>query len=252
MNNYKYYFDFLLAMTDRELRARYKKAVLGLLWIFINPILQMLIIGSVFSYFIHIPNYFLFLFCGLLPWNFFITSLSRATSSFLNERLLLKKARFSTEVIPLSIVLANLLHFIVASVIILIILIFFGYLGKINIILFTLTLFWITFLTGGVVLLTSTLYVKFSDVNFIVQAITTALFYASPIVYRLDMVPQKLMPIFYLNPLTSIFQLFQCSLMGECNLNASLILSNLAISFILIYMGISIFIKHKNYLVDWL
>jgi ABC-type polysaccharide/polyol phosphate export permease len=239
-------------MADREFRTKYKKAFLGLLWIFINPVLQMLIIGIVFSYYIQIPNYFLYLFCGLLPWNFFTLSLSKSTSSFLNERALLKKAKFPLEIIPLSIVLANLFHFIAASAIFLIVLIFFGYFSEINILLFLLSLLWITVLTGGIVLSTATLYVRFSDINFLVQAASTVLFYATPIVYKLDMIPQNVMPLFYLNPVTSITQLFQCSLIGSCNLNYGMVASNLIITIFVVIMGIIIFLSYKNLLVDWL
>src|SRR3989344_7145799 len=101
----RYYFDFLLAMTEKEIKARYKRAVFGFLWVILNPLLQMIIIGAIFSFFIKIPNYFLFLFSGLLPWQFFSLSLSKATQSIVNERELLQKAKFPIEAIPISIVL---------------------------------------------------------------------------------------------------------------------------------------------------
>ena len=81
MSDLKQYFDFLWAMTEKEIKARYKRAVFGFLWVILNPVLQMFIIGIIFSFFIKIPNYFLFLFTGLLPWQFFSLSLSKATPS---------------------------------------------------------------------------------------------------------------------------------------------------------------------------
>src|SRR3989337_4058776 len=97
------YFDFLWEMTEKEIKARYKRAIFGFLWVILNPVLQMIIIGVIFSYFIKIPNYFLFLFTGLLPWQFFSLSLTKATPSIVYERSLLQKARFPIEAIPISI-----------------------------------------------------------------------------------------------------------------------------------------------------
>src|SRR3990172_12605877 len=103
----KYYSDFLWVMTEKEIKARYKRAVFGFLWVILNPVLQMLIIGAIFSFFIKIPDYFLFLFTGLFAWNFFFLCVSKTTSSIVNERALLQKAKFPTEAIPISIILSN-------------------------------------------------------------------------------------------------------------------------------------------------
>lgn len=246
------YLDFLITMTDRELRARYKKAIFGFLWIFINPVFQMIVIGTVFSYFVHIPNYFLYLFAGLLPWNFFTSSLARGTPSFLNDRLLLKKAMFPSESIPLSIVLANLLHMLVASILFVFVLIALGYAGHINILLYLSALAWISILTGSIVIATSTLYVRFSDINFLTQAATTIIFYATPIIYRLDMIPKRFLPLFSANPLTGIFQLFQCSLVNVCKFNSNQLMINVFVSILIIVLAILVFKGYKKYLVDWL
>ena len=89
------WLDFLLAMAEKEIKARYKHAVLGFLWIVLNPLLQMLVIGFIFQFFVpvKVENYFLFLFSGLLPWNFFSMSLSKATPSIVYERSLIQKAK---------------------------------------------------------------------------------------------------------------------------------------------------------------
>src|SRR3989344_8713982 len=116
------FFDLLFGMTEKELRARYKNTFFGFLWIVVNPLLQMLVIGFIFRLFIKEPiqNYYLYLFAGLLVWNFFSISLTKATPSIVNERSLIKKAKFPREVIPLSIILSNLVHLILALLLLLI------------------------------------------------------------------------------------------------------------------------------------
>lgn len=111
-----HFVELLLAMTEKELRARYKHTVFGFIWLVANPLLQMLIIGFVFPLFVKetVPHYNYYLFTGLLIWNFFSLSLNKTTPSIVNERGLIKKATFPRAVIPLSIILSNLIHYVAA------------------------------------------------------------------------------------------------------------------------------------------
>src|SRR5258706_14767777 len=113
-----HFWELLWGLTEKELRARYKYTVFGFLWLVANPILQMLVIGFVFTFFMKEPviHYYYFLFIGLLVWNFFSLSLTKATPSIVFERALIKKAAFPRVVIPLSIILSNLIHFLFALV----------------------------------------------------------------------------------------------------------------------------------------
>ena len=107
--------ELLFVLTQKEIKLRYRFTVFGLLWLLLLPILQMLIIGSVFSWFLKVPsnNYYIFLFAGLLPWNSFTIILPAATSSIVNNRDLLTKSDFPREAIPLSAVLSNFIHFLI-------------------------------------------------------------------------------------------------------------------------------------------
>lgn len=246
------YLELVLAMTDRELRTRYKRAVFGFLWVFINPILQMLVIGTIFSYFVDIPNYFTFLFSGLLPWNFFSTVLAKGTPSFVNERLLIKKAKFPLETIPFSIAFSGFLHLLVSIGLFLALLVILGKASDLNLALLFLSLFWLLTVSLALVLLTSTMHVKYRDVNFITQVLTQLLFYATPILYDLGMIPEHLRVLYYFNPLTSILGLFQCTLVGHCVISVGLFVANAVVSFFLVAIGIYFFRKDVDYLVDWL
>src|SRR5437870_5185655 len=111
---FHHFLELLLEMTKKELVARYKHTVFGFLWIILNPLLQMIVIGFVFTFITKetIHNYFYSLFLGLLVWNFFSLSLTKSIPSIVYERSLIKKAAFPKEVIPLSIILSNFFHFI--------------------------------------------------------------------------------------------------------------------------------------------
>ena len=213
-------------MTEKEIKARYKFAVLGFLWIVLNPLLQMIVMGFVFQFFVpvKVDNYFLFLFVGLLPWNFFSMTVSKNTPMILNERSLIQKAKFPREAIILSIVLSNLFHFLIALGLLMVALlgdkVIEGY-SILNLFEYGLRMFWLfpliiwlTLLTSGLSLLFSALNVKYRDVNFMVQAIMPLWFYATPIVYTLKLLPEKLHFLFYLNPMTAIIEYFQLVLLN--------------------------------------
>src|SRR3972149_8002442 len=140
-----FYLDFLWAMTEKEIKARYKKAVFGFLWVILNPILQMVVIGLIFSYFIKIPNYFLFLFSGLLPWQFFSLSLSKATPSIVYERTLLQKGKFPIEAIPISIILSNFFNMVISLALFLPVILFSTKISLTSIIVLIPILFWLLF-----------------------------------------------------------------------------------------------------------
>lgn len=222
------WLDFLIAMTEKEIKARYKHAVLGFLWVILNPILQMAVIGFVFQFFVpvNVDNYFLFLFAGLLPWNFFSFSVTKTTPSIVYERSLIQKAKFPRESIILSIVLSNLFHFAISLGLLILLLVFdkvlfesYSFLQLITYILrlslvFPLMMV-VLLLTSGVSLLTSALNVKYRDVFFIVQAIMPLWFYATPIIYGLNLLPERLRLFFYLNPMTGVIESFQCVLLNQ-------------------------------------
>jgi len=248
----KHYLDFLWAMTEKEIKARYKRAVFGFLWVVLNPVLQMLIIGFIFSFFIKIPNYFLFLFTGLLPWTFFSLSLSKATPSIVYERSLLQKAKFPKEAIPVSIILSNFVNMIVSLVLFLSFLSITGKLIFPQLFLLIPGLIWLLVFTIGFSLLTATLQVRFRDVNFFVQTLLILWFYATPILYSLRLIPVKLHPIFALNPLTSIFELFHFSVLNQGTINCQLVAINLFLTILIMILGVLTFKKQRKYFIDWL
>src|SRR5688572_15401077 len=110
------YRALIHSLVARELKARYRGSVLGFFWSFINPLLLLLIYTFVFT--IVVPNrdplaqpYALFMFCGILPWTWFSSSLSEASNSLIANGNLIKKVLFPAEVLPIVSVLANMVHF---------------------------------------------------------------------------------------------------------------------------------------------
>lgn len=266
---FHYWLEFLLAMTEKEIKARYKHAILGFLWIILNPLLQMMIIGFVFQFFIpvEVDNYFLFLFAGLLPWNFFALSLTKTVPAIVYERSLIQKAKFPHETIILSIVLSNAFHFMISLLLFLSLLLIlltvnaaFGieFIPSIQFIdlwkwvLLIPLIFWIVLLTSGLSLLGSSLNVKYRDVSFVVNAFVPMWFYATPVVYTLDLLPRQLQIVSYLNPLTGIIEIFHWILLNIPITSISSILLSLGTSSIAFLLGWYVFKKDSPYFDDWI
>lgn len=262
---HRYWLDFLLTMTQKEIKARYKRASFGFLWIVLNPLSQMLVLGFVFQFFVpvKVDNYFLYLFAGLLPWNFFAQSLTKTTPAFFYERSLIKKAQFPREGIVLSIIFSNLFHFLVALILLIIALIgdkllIEGY-EMMQLFNYSLRMLWVIpaillllFFTIGLSLFTSSLNVRFRDINFMVQLAVMLWFYATPVIYALNLLPEFIQPIFYLNPMTAIVELFHYSLMGLPITMPNFIWVAVVMIACFFYLGWQIFRSESKNFDDWL
>jgi ABC-2 type transport system permease protein len=236
----------------KEFTVRYKQAVFGFLWIILNPLLQMIIMGAIFSNFVKVPNYFVFLFSGLLPWQFFSLTLSKVTPCFVNERSLLQKAVFGREIIPLSIIFSNALNLTLSLVLFIITLLFLIPPAHFNLLLLIVSVIWLVVFTVGISLFTSSLNVRFRDVSFFVQTVTLLWFYATPILYSLNQLPSKLQLWLSFNPVVAPIALFQSSLLGQTLPSLELIFTNAVIGMLIFFIGIITFVKESPYFVDWL
>lgn len=224
----------------------------------------MLFIGLIFQFFVpvKVDNYFLFLFTGLLPWNFFSYSVSKNTPIMMNERSLIKKSNFPRESIVLAVVFSNLFHMIIAWVLLLLVLLGDKYffdryslqqlLQYFATVLWTFPLIgWLTMLTTGFSLLFAALNVKYRDVNFLVQAILPLWFYATPIVYTLQLLPDMFSSMLYLNPLTGLYELFHAILLKQPVYEPELVALDLFLSICFFFLGCWVFMKESPYFDDW-
>lgn len=250
----KHFLDLLTIMTKRDFTVSYKNTFFGLLWLVVNPFLQMLIVGFVFTYFVKEPikNYYYFLYIGLLVWNFFSLCLSKCTPSIVYERSLIKKAVFPRAIIPLSIIISNLLRFILALIIFLIPVFILGTLTYMSVLYIAAALFLLLVFTIALCFLFSALNVRFRDINFLVQALLILWFYANPIVYTLSQIPSNLLWMWNFNPLTSILQLFQFGLLGNPIPKLSILVFNVMIIATVSVIGIIIFHRESRTFDDWL
>lgn len=214
--NSKQWWSFLFAMVKRDISTKYKFTRLGIYWVILNPILKMLIIGFVFQYFvtIKIDNYFIFLYIGLLLWNYFSDTITKNTSIIVEERSLVQKSNFPREIIVLSTIFTNIISLLVSLLLLIILMLLLGIGIYKTWIFLPLTVIILMIVTSGLSLLLSALYVRHRDTGFIVSAILPFWFYSTPIIYSLDILPKAITWILYLNPITFIIELFRYLILG--------------------------------------
>ena len=247
-----YYRAFLSILTKNELVLKYRYTWVGFFWAIINPILQMLSLGLVFMLFarIDIEHYFIFLFVGLISWNFFSQSLHQTTSIIIDKRHFLTKSNFPKEFLPLSVILVNLFHFIVAMGIASLVIAINYQLLWYKLLFVLLSLLWLFGLTVGLSLLTSALTVFYRDIRFVVKNSLPIIFYITPILYTQEIAPALFQPLFYLNPMAGIIELIRFGFSITQSISTTLIGVNLLVSCIIFASGWYSFQHLKPFFVD--
>lgn len=192
-NLYKYRV-LIHSMVSRELKARYRGSILGFFWSFFNPLLLLTVYTIVFNYILPNTNkdtqpYALFLFCGLLPWTWFSSALLESSNVIIMGGSLIKKIIFPAEVLPIVSVLANMVHFLLGTPILLLFILIFRVPLTWYDLYFPLIILLQLLLTLGFSLLISSLSVHFRDLRDILGNMITLWFFCTPIIYPLTFTP---------------------------------------------------------------
>lgn len=196
--------ELLWNMTVRHLRGQYKQSILGYAWALMMPLSQMIIMTFVFSTIIRIETpgapFALFLFVGLLPWNFFSSALSSGTDSVVGASSLVTKVYFPREILPAAAILTKVFDLLFASLILVALMLYYGH-APTETVVWVPLLFLIQFLfTLGLTLPLAALNLYFHDVRYLVGVALTLWFYITPIIYPIDIVPARYQFLFDINP----------------------------------------------------
>src|SRR4029453_2672725 len=209
------YRGLIQSLVARELKARYRGSVLGFFWSFINPLLLLLVYSFVFKYilparFKGIEHYELFLFCGILPWTWFSSSLLESAGVLISGGNLIKKVLFPAEVLPIVTVLANLVHFLLGLAILALFLVYYQrplHITELG--WFPVAVLIQRILKLGFALLLSALTVHFRDVRDILGHVMTFWFFITPIIYPYFQMERWQMRLLNANPMTHLTITYQ-------------------------------------------
>lgn len=210
MDSLAHYWDLTLVLTRKEIKVRYKNNVLGYLWSIANPLAFALVFYLVFKMtgWVDRPDFPIFLITGLFPWQWFSNSVNVAPAIFQGNGSIIKKINFPRNIIPLTIVLQDMLHFVLSiPVIVLFLLLFHRTPSWSWLYAMPLLLVLHLALTYGIVLIVSSTNLFFRDMEKLTNIFTLYLFYFTPVLYSVEMVAKRnpdLVYMFYLNPLAPL------------------------------------------------
>lgn len=241
-------------LTLREIKSRYKQSFLGFFWVVLNPFFQMLIMSFVFTKIMKIRQlgipYPVFLYAGLLPWIFFANSLSGSMGVLIGNSSLIKKIYFPREILVLSTLLAKTFDFILASLIFLLLMVFFKIPFTAFMLLF-IPIFLIQFLfTYGLSLFLSAINLFYRDVQYLFDLILNLWFYLTPIIYAVEFFPEKYRFVFKLNPMSVFINAYRQVLLGGNWPNWSSLAIGLTVSLTVYLIAFWIFKKLEGTFAD--
>lgn len=202
------YRELLKNNVKKEIRGKYKNSILGVLWTFLNPLLQIAVYATIFSLILSNtpPNYAIFVCVGLIPWTFFTTSITQAAFTIVGNGNIVKKVYFPREILPLSVVLSGAVNFAISALIIVGFAIFSGIGLSWHLVFLPVILLIQILMQLAIAFVISAVTVYIRDVEHFIQIALMMLFYATPIVYSTDKLPPTFQKLLNLNPMTAIIE----------------------------------------------
>ena len=166
------YRELLKTSISKDIRGKYKNSILGIIWSFLNPLLQIAVYAIVFPLIMKsdLPNYTVFLCCGLIPWNFFSSAISRTSFTMIENGNIIKKVFFPRQILPISVVTSEAVNFIISTIIILAFVLIYGMGITQFLIFYPLVLLVQYLLLIGISFIVSSVTVFFRDIFYYQQA----------------------------------------------------------------------------------
>ena len=248
------YRELLYFFSWRDLKVRYKQTAIGAGWAIFQPFVTMVVFSIFFGGLAKIPSdnvpYPIFVYVGLIFWQFFSSALSDTSSSLITNQAIITKVYFPRLILPISSVITKFVDFIIASVILIGLMFYYGYTPNLSGVLILPVLLIITFMAaigGGLVL--AAINVKYRDVRYALPFFIQILLFLTPVIYPAS-IAGKYSYLLALNPMTGVIQNARAALLGTAPINWTLIGISFISCFILLFIGIIVFKKIERYFAD--
>lgn len=247
------YRELFLVLVQRDIKVRYKQTVLGVVWAVLQPVLTMLIFTVIFGGLAKIPSdgypYAIFVFAALLPWIFFANAVSASSISLVNSANMVSKVYFPRVIIPLASIGGGLIDFIISTVVLFILMFWYGVGWSANLLLAPVLLLAVVFIALGVGTLLAALTVAYRDFRFVVPFMVQIWMYATPVVYPASLVPEKWQWVVYLNPMAGVIEAFRSAFL-ERPFDLSSIGISLLVGVVIFIWGVAYFERVERRFAD--
>jgi len=212
------YRELLYSFISRDIKVRYKQTALGAAWAVIQPLFMMIVFTLAFGRLAKIPSeglpYPLFSYAALLPWTLFAEGITRSTNSMISNSNIMTKVYFPRLIMPISGILSPLIDFTIAFVILLGMMLYYGFTPTINVLFLPAFILLALGTSLGVGLWLSALNVQYRDFQYTVPFLIQMWLFASPVVYPSSLLPEPYRTLFGLNPMAGVIEGFRWALLG--------------------------------------
>jgi lipopolysaccharide transport system permease protein len=212
------YRDLFFFLIQRDVKTRYAQSVLGVGWAVIQPVFNMIVFTVIFGNLAKISSdgvpYAIFSYTALVPWTYFSSSLTAATGSLIASSSMLTKIYFPRLIIPIAPVLAKLVDFAIALVILAGLMLWFGIAPTVWALTLPLLVLLMMLTAAGMGMWLTALAVQYRDVNYAMGFAVQLLMYAAPVVYPASSVPEEFRLLYGLFPMAGVIEGFRSALLG--------------------------------------
>jgi lipopolysaccharide transport system permease protein len=247
--------ELFFVFVWRDFKVRYKQTALGILWAIFQPFVTMLIFSIFFGKLAQLPSddipYPIFVYSGLLFWNYFVSALSNASNSLVDNENIVKKIYFPRLILPISTLVTPIIDFVCAFVVLLGIMLYYHYTPSVlGIALIPILLLFSLLSASGLGVLFASVNVKFRDIRFILPFFIQLLLFLTPVIYPISLIPQPYQWILYINPMSSVITVARSFLIGGASVQPSLIMLSVAVTAIFVFVGIIYFRSTERLITD--
>jgi len=250
----KEYRDLFYFLVTRDIKVRYKQTVLGGLWAVIQPFFLMVVFTLFFGTLAKVPSdgvpYPIFNYSALVAWTYFSNAISNSGNSLIQNSALISKVYFPRLIVPLAPVLAFLLDFAIAFIVLIGMMIYFGIYPNIMVVFLPLLIILMMFTASGVGMFLAALNAKYRDIRYTLTFLVQFWMFASPVVYPVSMIPEKYHLIYALNPMAGVIEGFRSALLGTVAFPTQMLLVSTLVSVILFIIGALYFKQTERYFAD--
>lgn len=248
------YRELLFFFAWRDIKVRYRQTVMGALWAIIQPFFTMVIFSLFFGRLANIPSdgvpYPVFSFTALVPWTFFANALAQASNSLVVNANMVKKIYFPRLALPIATVLAGVIDFVLAFIVLLGIMLYYGFVPTLNII-------WLPFFAVlalvtsiGVSLWLAAMNVQFRDVRYTIPFLTQVWLFVTPIAYPSSLLPEPWRTVYGLNPMAGVVEGFRWALLGTDTVPGKMIIVSALVAVTLFISGAFYFRRMEQSFAD--
>jgi len=248
------YRELLYFLTWRDVKVRYKQTVLGAAWAIIQPFFTMVVFSLFFGKLAKMPSddipYPIFSYAALVPWTFFANGLGQASASLVGSANLIKKVYFPRLVVPISAVISGVVDFVLAFVVLLGMMLFYGIVPTAAIVWLPLLLLLALVTSLGVGLWLTAMNVQFRDVRYAVPFLVQAWMFATPIAYPSSLLDEPWRTLYGINPMAGVVEGFRWALLGTETVPGPLVLVSALVAVGLLISGAFYFRRMEKTFAD--